>query len=253
MGDQMQLGQPIQGSHPGESGKSALEYYMEDRATMPPSQGVFLPSTFRMHPDVCGFISEMVYEGRLNSLGKGPLRWLQPKGPLLAKGTGIVFYPVEHDGNTQASDEEVQAIETLVSELIGCPYADGETSEPRPLSLDDILFITPYNHQRRRLQTALGLEARVGTVDKFQGQEAAVVVISMCASDANESPRGMDFLFSKNRLNVAISRAKCLTVIVANPALADTAVGSLPQMALVNLFCRAMEAGGCDDTFTVAG
>jgi uncharacterized protein len=243
MGDQMQLGQPIQGSHPGQSGQSVLQYYMEDRATMPVEQGVFLPSTFRMHPDVCGFISEMVYEGRLSSLGKAADRRLQPTGPLISKGTGILFHPVLHEGNTQASEEEVSAIERLVSELVGCLYFDGEERQPRPLVLDDILFITPYNHQRRRLQAALGPDAKVGTVDKFQGQEAAVVIISMCASDANESPRGLEFLLSKNRLNVAISRAKCLAVIVANPSLKDITVTSLSQMSLVNLFCQAVDHG----------
>ncbi|WP_258124306.1 AAA domain-containing protein [Mesorhizobium onobrychidis] len=150
---------------------------------------------------------------------------------------------MHHNGNTQASDEEVAAIEALVSELIGCPYADGESDKPRLLTLDDILFITPYNHQRRKLQDALGPYAKVGTVDKFQGQEAAVVIISMCASDASESPRGMEFLFSKNRLNVAISRAKCLAIVVANPSLKDTTVSNLSQMALVNLFCQLAEQG----------
>jgi uncharacterized protein len=243
MGDQMQLGQPIQGSHPGQSGQSVLEYYMEGHATMPPTQGVFLPSTFRMHLDVCRFISEMVYEGRLDSSGKALNRYLQPSGPLVQTGTGIVFHPVAHEGNTQASEEEIAAIVALVSELVGCPYADGESDKPRRLTLDDILFITPYNHQRRKLQDALGPHAKVGTVDKFQGQEAAVVIISMCASDANESPRGMDFLFSKNRLNVAVSRAKCLAIVVANSSLKDTAVTNLPQMSLVNLFCELADYG----------
>lgn len=242
MGDQMQLGQPIQGSHPGQSGMSLLQYYMQERATIGPEQGVFLATTHRMHDHVCEFVSTAIYEGRLTSEAKTNARSITPRGPSVLRGTGILFHPVAHDGNTQASDEEVAAIIALTEELIGSPYADGLSETTRPLSLSDILYITPYNQQRRKLQAALGATAKVGTVDKFQGQEAAVVIVSMCASDVNESPRGMDFLFSKNRLNVAISRAKCLAIVVANPDLKGSSISNLRQMALVSLFCRITEA-----------
>ncbi|MBX5167032.1 TM0106 family RecB-like putative nuclease [Rhizobium sp. NZLR11] len=242
MGDQMQLGQPIQGSHPGSSGMSLLEFYMEGQATIPVDQGVFLPTTHRMHSHLCGFISKAIYEGRLTSEPKTDLRFVEPAGPLITKGTGIVFHPVPHVGNTQASDEEVEAIVALTKELLCSSYMPGGSHKPRLLSLDDILFITPYNQQRRKLQTALGAGAKVGTVDKFQGQGAPVVILSMCTSDVNESPRGMEFLFSKNRLNVAISRAECLAIVVASPGLEASSVSTLMQMELVNLFQELMEA-----------
>jgi uncharacterized protein len=242
MGDQMQLSQPTQGMHPGASGQSLLEYYMEDRATIPPDQGIFLPTTFRMHPDVCGFISEAIYEGRLVSEDATKGRHIRHADSSRAlKSAGIEFVPVQHEGNTQASEEEVLKIQSIVRELLqGELIEDGEA---RQLTLADILFITPYNHQRRKLEAAFGPDARVGTVDKFQGQEAPIVILSMCSSDVNESPRGLDFLFSKNRINVAISRAICLAIIVGSPNLADTSVSNLRQMELASLFCRVVENG----------
>ncbi|MBY3201333.1 TM0106 family RecB-like putative nuclease [Rhizobium laguerreae] len=245
MGDQMQLAQPTQGTHPGQSGLSLLEYYMQDRATIPTEQGVFLPTSFRMHPHVCAFISEAIYEGRLNSEAVTFERFLVPCGELVRKGTGILFVGVEHEGNTQASDEEVATIVELVADLLKGKYSDSGLE--RPVKLEDILFITPYNHQRRKLEATLGTGAKVGTVDKFQGQEAPVVIISMCSSDVNESPRGMDFLFSKNRLNVAISRAKSLAIVVGSPALGNASVSSLRQMELAALFCRVLESCSMND------
>ncbi|WP_420820762.1 AAA domain-containing protein [Rhizobium tubonense] len=242
MGDQMQLPQPAQGVHPGESGMSLLEFYMQGRATIPPDLGVFLPTSYRMHPDVCSFISHAIYEGRLHGEPVAATRYIIPGPNSRLKSTGIMFHGVDHEGNTQASDEEVVAIRGIVAELLTASVM--KDGKPRPLTLSDILFITPYNHQRRKLQDALGAGAKVGTVDKFQGQEAPVVIMSMCSSDVNESPRGMDFLFSKNRLNVAISRAMCLAVVVGSPSLGNASVANLKQMALAALFCRVLGSSG---------
>jgi superfamily I DNA and/or RNA helicase len=129
-----------------------------------------------------------------------------------------------------------------VQELLGAPIWPDKNGEPRKLTFDDILFVAPYNYQVNKLKAALGPKARVGSVDTFQGQEAPVVILSMCASDAAESPRGIEFLFSKNRLNVAISRAQSLAIVVANPGLTNTAVANLEQMEQINFFCELRSA-----------
>lgn len=237
MGDQMQLGQPIQGTHPGESGMSILEYLLKGEATISDKLGVFLPKTYRMHPDVCELISNQVYEGRLESDAVASKHIVQTKGPLVTKKSGIVFFPVEHEGNSQASQEEVAVIKTLAKELIGTEYWLQKKNKPKKIGWNDILFVAPYNYQVNELRKALGERARIGSVDKFQGQEAPIVILSMCTSDASESPRGIDFLFSKNRLNVAISRAQSLAIVVGNPTLANTPVSNLKQMELINFYC----------------
>jgi predicted RecB family nuclease len=241
IGDQMQLAQPIQGSHPGESGHSALDYLLNEKATIPPELGVFLDRTRRLHPDLCRFISAAVYENRLAPHDETHNRRLiLPDAPkLIRRPTGIAFVHVDHDGNTQCSDEEIEIIQKLVVELRECRLAIRE--DEQPMSLNDILFVAPYNMQVRKLQTVLGDNARVGSVDKFQGQEAPVVVISMCASSLEDCPRGAEFLLNPNRLNVALSRAQCLAIIVGSPALAVTRCTSIEQMRLVNLYCRLME------------
>ena len=198
MGDQMQLGQPIQGTHPGESGMSILDYLLEDHATIPADIGVFLPKTFRMHPDVCELISRQVYEGKLSSDNVTHKHQVQTKGPLITQNYGVRFVPVIHEGNMQGSPEEVTAIQTIANELMGCTYWPDPDGNERTIGWDDILFVAPYNYQVNLLRTAFGEEAKIGSIDKFQGQEAPIVILSMCTSDAADSPRGIDFLFSKN-------------------------------------------------------
>ncbi len=235
LGDQMQLAQPIQGSHPGESGLSTLDYLLQEHATIPVELGLFLGTTHRLHPRICRFISGAVYEDRLVASEKCARRAVD--GPIPA---GIVFVPVLHEGNTQGSDEEVQAIERLFEDLRGRGHADDEGRLAGKLGTSGILVVAPYNMQVRKLAGALPAGSRVGSVDKFQGQQAPVVILSMCASEASTSPRGMEFLFDPNRLNVAISRAQCLAYVVGNPALANAPCGSLKQMRLANLFCRVL-------------
>ncbi len=245
-GDQMQLGQPVQGAHPGESGLSILEYLLQEQATIPPDMGVFLATTWRLHPEICHFLSDAVYEGRLQAAPQTAQRRVclpQAGGRIITQEAGLVFVPVPHEGNTQASDEEVQAVRAVVGELLGRDITDTTGQRLRRLQLSDILCVAPYNMQVRKLQAALGPDARVGTVDKFQGQEAPVVILSMCASQGDTSPRGIDFLFHKNRLNVALSRAQSLAIVVASPALARTRCQTLAHMEQVNLFCRVLEEG----------
>lgn len=246
LGDQMQLGQPIQGSHPGHSGQSALDYLLQGRATIPETLGLFLDTTWRLHPQLCRFISETIYDGRLRAAPPTTHRLVRRPadgGHHIRHEAGLVFVPAEHTGNTQASAEEVGLIREIVHELLGRELTDEQGRSAGTVGLDDILLVAPYNMQVRRLQSALGDQARVGSVDKFQGQEAAIVIVSMCASHGEASPRGIDFLFNRNRLNVALSRARSLAIVVAHPGLARTRCATLDHMAAVNVFCRVVEEG----------
>ncbi|MBB3167504.1 TM0106 family RecB-like putative nuclease [Simiduia aestuariiviva] len=249
MGDQMQLGQPSQGSHPGESGLSVLDYLLHDTPTIPAHMGVFLGTTFRMHSRVNQFISQHIYEGKLAAHAHNDSRFIDVptdyRGPL-DQTAGLIYIPVHHEGNTQAALEEVDLIVALANELLGRRFHTGDAQCPtRSIEWRDMLFVAPYNLQVRQLQQALGPQARVGSVDKFQGQEAPIVFLSLCASDANESPRGLEFLFDRHRINVAISRAQCLAVVVGNPALAQTRASRVEQIPCVNLMNALMSEASC--------
>ncbi len=242
IGDQMQLAQPTQGSHPGETGLSCLEYALHGHATIPPDMGVFLGTSRRMHPDVCRFISEALYDGRLGSTpDTARHRVIRGTGATLVPSeTGIAWVPVTHDGCGQSSDEECEVIVAIVGELLDRDVvgADGAT---RRMTLGDILIVAPFNMQVRCLQERLGAGARIGSVDKFQGQEAAVVIVSLCSSTLDESPRGAAFLLSPNRLNVAVSRAQALAIVVGSPELLETRCRSVEEMKLVNLLCHLVQ------------
>ncbi|WP_426292680.1 TM0106 family RecB-like putative nuclease [Dyadobacter endophyticus] len=250
LGDQMQLEQPIQGTHPGDSGMSCLQYVLKDEslsmpdapvyhAIVPAEMGLFLGESRRMHPEVCKFISDSIYEGRLTSHIECENQKIEndPSATLISKENGIVFLGVEHDGNTQQSNEEAEKVLAVYQELLGNAFTASDGSV-RPLTLEDFLFITPYNAQVRTLKAILPLGARVGSVDKFQGQEAAVCILSLCSSYGEYGSRGLSFILDKNRLNVAISRARCLAVVVADPRIAQTPTHSLSEMTLLNLFCK---------------
>ncbi len=254
MGDQMQLGQPIQGTHPTESGLSILDYLLGDESTIKNDSGVFLGTTYRMHSDVNRFISDAVYDGKLNSHPDNDNQIVvvpESHTGLVRKQSGLIYLPVEHEGNTQASDEEIAVVVKVVKELLGRTFID-KTKNKRQLGWEDILFVSPYNFQVNKLKAALeklpgGDLAKVGSVDKFQGQQAPVVILSMCASDASESPRGIDFLFDKNRLNVAVSRAQSLAILVANPELENTQCSQVSQLKMVNMYNALCRAGRSPD------
>ncbi|KTD10633.1 putative RNA helicase [Legionella gratiana] len=244
MGDQMQLGQPSQGSHPEDSGLSILDYLLHSTPTIPDSMGVFLGTTYRMHSAVNQFISEAIYEGKLETASDNDEQLISiPVGyqGVLNKEAGIITVPVVHEGNTQASDEEVEQIVSLAHELLGRIFST-KNGQQRTIDWEDILFVAPYNYQVNKLKAALGDKARVGSVDKFQGQEAPVVFLSMCASSAHESPRGLNFLFDKNRINVAVSRAQCMVVIVYSPALLDSIPKNVEQISMMNIFCQLVKS-----------
>ena len=238
MGDQMQLEQPIQGSHPGLSGSSALEFMLMAHAVIPDDKGIFLERTYRMHPEVCAPLSEIVYEGKLQADADNSKQTITlPKPSLITKAHGILSVSVEHEGNSQSSEEEAQLVQQLIAELKTGTFTNKD-GQQNPITDDDILVIAPYNMQVNLLKEKLGSTLKIGTIDKFQGQEAPVVIISMAISDIEESPRGLDFVLDINRLNVAVSRAQALAIIVSNEGLEQCKVNSLAQMAKVGLFCR---------------
>ena len=239
LGDQNQLPMPTEGTHPGESGASSLVYLLRDHAVVPPDLGVFLETTYRMHPKVCEFISDAFYEGKLHSApAASNHRVALPASPgPVSIESGILFHPVPHTGNTQASNEEVAASVGIYKSLLGRTFTDS-TGHSRPLVLDDILFVTPYNMQVRRLAQALPHGARIGSVDRFQGQEAPVVIVSLCSSAGEFGVRGLGFILDRNRLNVAISRAQALAIIVGDPNIASTPANSIKELGLLNTFCR---------------
>jgi predicted RecB family nuclease len=241
VGDQMQLGQPIQGVHPGEAGLSILDFLLGDQATVAPNRGIFLNHTRRLHPAVCQFISEAFYEGRLAPDSANVKRRLIFASPIDGiTPVGIHYLPVIHSGCSQKSEEEGKVIKAYYEKLLGQKFED-KNGSVRLISADDILVVSPYNVQVNHLKAILPAGARVGTVDKFQGQEAPVVLVSMVTSDAECLPRDIEFLFSANRLNVALSRAQCLAIVAANPKLLETPCKTIDQLRLVNKFCQLVE------------
>ena len=238
LGDPLQLAQVSQAVHPPGSGASVLEHLLGNHATVPRDRGLFIDETRRMHPDVCRFISETVYEGRLDSFENCARQDLSAPGELT--GTGVRYVPVTHVGNARESPEEARAIASRVERLLEGEWvtADGDT---RCLDAENVMVVAPYNAQVRCLTEHLPRGVHVGTVDKFQGQQAVVTFFSMATSSGAELPRNLEFLFSRNRLNVAISRARCLAVLVCSPELLHVACRSSEQMRLVNALCRLVE------------
>jgi uncharacterized protein len=233
LGDPNQLAQVWQGSHPPGANASVLAHLLGDDETVRPDMGLFLEHTWRLRPEVCEFISTTFYEGRLEPAEAAMRRSLE-------FGNAIVFVPVEHQAHRQASPEEARAIATEIARLFGSPYEDDEGT--RTITHEDIVVVAPYNAHVRCLREHIKDERiRIGTVDKFQGQEAAVVFYSMASSSGEDVPRGLDFLFSRNRLNVAISRAKCRAYLVASPRLLDANCRTVEQMRLANALCRLVE------------
>lgn len=234
VGDQMQLPQPVQGVHPEGSGASTLEHLMQGRRTIDPDRGIFLPVSRRMHPDVCDVVSSLAYERRLTS-DAGAARH-RIADVVTLPSTGVVFDEIAHAGNSQTSREEAKRIVERFEELLAGTFTM-RSGETRRMGLDDILVVSPYNAQVNLITSMLPKGARVGTVDRFQGQEAPACLISMATSSAEEMPRDVGFLFSIERLNVAISRAQAIAVVVASPRLLDVPCGTIDDLRLVNAFC----------------
>lgn len=236
LGDPAQLEQPQKGVHPQGADVSALGHWLGPNITMPSDLGVFLDETRRMHPAICDFVSRTFYEGRLRpSPGLERQRVI---GPAPFDGAGLCYVPVLHQGNTSSSNEEVELIGSLLDQLFSsaaeCVDSKGEA---RTLTPADVLVITPYNAQVAALKQRLGSDIAIGTVDKFQGKEADIVIYSMATSTSDDAPRGLEFLYNLNRLNVAISRARALAVLVASPELFQARCRTPEQLRLVNALC----------------
>jgi uncharacterized protein len=243
VGDPMQLPQPLQGSHPGDSGRSCLEYLIDRHRVVPSDRGIFMPMSRRMHPRVCGFISTAVYEGRLRSDEAAAGQTLVSRAGRDLVGAGM--RTVAHFGRSQVSPEEIDAVEARIAEVEGSTYRDRDGRE-RTIGHGDILVVAPYNAQVNALRARLPGTVRIGTVDRFQGQEAPLCLVSMTTSGGEELPRDIAFLFSLNRINVAVSRAQVAAMVFASPALLETPCRTIEEMRLVNTLCILGEYGGKD-------
>lgn len=238
LGDPQQLEQPQRGSHPEGSDVAALTYLLDGNPTMPKSKGLFLDVTYRMHPAITQFTSEMFYESKLNS--QPGLENQTISGGTLFDGAGLFHVPINHTGNQNSSGDEVLAISKIVAHLIQLGYWTDAKSQKRKMTPDDILIVAPYNAQVAALKEKIP-GAQIGTVDKFQGKEAPVVIYSMTSSTVQDAPRGMSFLFSPNRLNVATSRAKSTCILVSSPRILEPECHTIDQMRWGNSLCRFKE------------
>lgn len=246
VGDQQQLAQPSQADHPGESGLSCLEYLMQGAHVVPADRGVFLATSWRMEPSLTAMVSQLFYDGRLSANpanASNAISWRQPC--LGATGEplppqGLVFVAVQHSGCRVMCEAEIERIEQIVDALLGSSYCHAEAGGEKRgvLGPEQILVTAPYNVQVNRLQQRLSGKARVGTVDRFQGQEAPVAIHSLTASDGIAAPRGLGFLLEPNRLNVAISRAQCLSIVVGSPGLATGIASTVQEAEQINRLCR---------------
>ncbi|MFO1540907.1 MAG: TM0106 family RecB-like putative nuclease [Chloroflexota bacterium] len=240
LGDPRQLEQPVQGTHPTGAGASALEHLLGGARTMPPELGLFLEDTYRLHPEIARFTSELFYEDRLRAVPGLEGQRVHGEGPFA--GAGLRFVEVVHRGNVDASPEEAEAVLRIVRALIGRPWTN-EKGVTAPLGWADLRILAPYNAQVALLGRTLPAEAerQIGTVDRFQGQTAAVSIYTMTTSSPEEAPRGMEFLYSLNRLNVATSRARALAIVVADPSLLDPVCATPDQIRLANGLCAFAE------------
>jgi predicted RecB family nuclease len=241
LGDPLQLKSVSQGSHPPGTDLSMLQHLLGAHETIDPRDGIFLDRSYRMAPPICAFISHAVYEDRLLPSSSCEHNAVAAPG---WGGGGLRFVGVSHEGNTRSSDQEARAVAEAAAELLRGTVTIGG-APPRLMETRDLIVVSPYNAQRKLIRKRLderGLgEIRVGTVDKFQGQEAAVVLYSMATSNDATLPRDLEFLFERNRLNVAISRAQCMSILVCSPDLLSVRCSTPEQMALVNLLCAFVE------------
>ncbi|AAP99651.1 MULTISPECIES: TM0106 family RecB-like putative nuclease [Prochlorococcus] len=243
VGDQNQLSQPNRAAHPENSDLSCLDYMMGDEKIVPTDRGVFLATSWRMPPSLTSVVSELFYQGELQSCIS------KSENKILWEGLqqGLSFEPVEHSSNSSESKEEIDRIEQLVNQLLGCSYqlvqqnSEGTSLLQGIIGRDEILITAPYNLQVNRLERRLSSKARIGTVDRFQGQQAPISIHSLTASDAENAPRGIGFVLDPDRLNVAISRAQCLSIVVGSPSLATGIAGTVEGVMQLNRLCRIMD------------
>lgn len=252
IGDPNQLPMVTQGIHPGRAAASSLEHLVGDSVTMPAERGLFLPTTRRLHPDVNAFISSAFYRGLLEPHPDTRLRIVDGTDPILS-GSGVRWLATPHSGNGPRSAEEAAVVASLVASLLRMTWQDVD-GRHRPVAIDDIIIVAPYNAQVAEIQTALertiGRRGNVGTVDKFQGREGVVAIYSMASSSREDAPRDMGFLYSRNRLNVAISRARSVAILVASPKLLEAGCRTPEQIRMVDVLCRFVEVAAAEAVTT---
>lgn len=240
LGDPQQLPQVSQGSHPEPINESALGWLMEDHPTIPRELGFFLADSYRMHPALCRKDSELSYEGRLESAPAAAKRSLAGFEP------GLQIVHVEHSENRVESVEEAAVVVEQVQAHLGVLWQDAADELPRPLTAKDFLIVAPYNAQVACIRAALDAadlpDVRVGTVDKFQGQEAPIAMVSMTASSHGDVPRGMDFLLNRNRINVAISRAQWKAILIRSRSLSAFMPTSTDGLIELGAFIRLCQS-----------
>jgi predicted RecB family nuclease len=240
LGDPQQLPQVTQASHPGTSGRSVLAHLLGGRNTVAADRGYLLTESWRMHPAVCEYVSERSYDGLLRSREACARRAVSAAAGALG-GAGLRVLPVAHEGRSQSSVEEARAIGAACRDLLAGGTVTDEHGDTRGLVASDLMVVAPYNLAVRCVREHVPAGVAVGTVDKFQGQEAPVVFFAMTCSSGEDVPRGLDFLFDRNRMNVAVSRAQCLAVLVHSPRLLDADCRTLEAMELVDGACRFVE------------
>ena len=242
IGDQMQLSSPISAVHPGDSGQSLPEYLLEGNDTISSNKGIFIDKSRRLHPKLRQFVSENFYDERLKNFDftkKRKIIFSNKKDSL--PETGIVMIDANHrEVCRQKSEEEGKLVKKYYNELIGSTFLD-EKNNKKIMNEEDILVVAPYNVQVNYLKSILPKEAKIGTIDKFQGQQAPATIISMTTSDPESLPRNVDFFFSRNRLNVAISRSQCLSIIIMNKKILEIACKKIKHIHLVNTFMKLLE------------
>ena len=253
VGDPNQLPMVSQGVHPPGAAASSLEHLVGGAATMEPDRGLFLERTRRLHPDVNAYISDAFYEGRLRTHPAAHRLIDGPPGAL--SGSGVRWLPTVHVGNAAHSREEAERVAAIVTDLVDREQVQADGSR-RTIRLEDVIVVAPYNAQVAEIQAAiierLGTTGNVGTVDKFQGREGAVAIYSMASSSRDDAPRDMGFLYSRNRLNVAVSRAQSIAIVVASPTLLEAGCRTPDQMRLMDALCRFVDVAG-DQTAGTGG
>jgi uncharacterized protein len=238
LGDPLQLSQVAKAEHPGDAGNSVLQHVLGTHLTIPNTEGVFIAKTWRMHPDVCAFISRQIYEGRLFSEESCANQDTE-------FGTGLRWIEAEHERRSTESVEEAELVATQIGLMMGTKWVDRDGREAELLP-EDFMVVAPYNDQVNLLRERFESDERlagvqVGTVDKFQGREAPVVFFTMTTSAAEDMPRGPEFLFSRNRLNVAVSRARCLAYLVCTEALLNSRAADIDDMRLISTLSAFVE------------
>ena len=242
IGDQMQLSSPISAVHPGESGKSLPEYLLEGKDTISSNKGIFIDKSRRLHPKLCKFTSENFYDGRLKNFDITEKRKITfSKKENLLPETGILMVDAKHkEVCRQKSEDEGKLVKDFYNRLLGSIFLDNKNPK-KVMNEEDILVVAPYNVQVNYLKSILPKGARVGTIDKFQGQQAPATIISMTTSDPESLPRNVNFFFSRNRLNVAISRSQCLSIVIMNKKILEIACKKVEHIHLVNTFMKLLE------------